>query len=70
MTDLQISNNLKINANTLIVIIYNKLTKIIHYKPMIINVYAARQANIIMDLIRRYYDLSNSIVSNTSVLFI
>lgn len=67
---LLISKNLKRNSNNFILVIVNKLTKIISYKSVKTIINIAKIAKIIINMYVRYFCLPNYIISNRCALFI
>lgn len=67
---LPVSTNKKDKTYNLILVIVDRLTKIVHYEPVkvIINVFALTK--VIIDTVVRYHDLSDSIVSDWGSVFI
>ena len=51
-------------------VIVNRLTKMVHYKPVKVTIYALGLAEVIIDMVVRYHGLPNSIVIDKSLLFI
>ncbi len=52
-----------------ILVIIDQLTQIVHYKPVKVIIDAFGIAKVIPDLVVRYHDLSNSIMSDQSSIF-
>lgn len=69
VTYLLISNNWKDDSYNLILIIINNLTKIVNYKPVKTTIDIASLRKIIINVVMRHNNLSNSIVSYKNVLF-
>lgn len=69
VTGLPVLTNKKGESNDSILIIIDWVIKIVYYKPVKVNINAPGLAEIILNVVIWYYDLSNSIVSNRSSLF-
>lgn len=67
---LLISKDLKGNNYNFIIVIVNKLTKIVYYKPVKTIINLAGLVEVIINIIVRYYSLSNSIINYKNALFI
>ena len=52
-----------------ILVIVNRLTKIVHYKPVKVTIYTPGLAKVIIDIIVRHHGLSDSFVTNRGSLF-
>ena len=52
-----------------ILVIVNRLTKMVHYKPVKVIINAPGLAEVIIDVVVRYYSLSDSIVTNRGSFF-
>ena len=70
ITGLLVSTNWKSENCNFILIIINRLTKIIYYKPVKININDSGLAKVTLNMIVWHYSLFNSIVSNKDLLFI
>ena len=70
ITGLPISLNWKGETYNLILVIINKLMKMVYYKPIKIIIYISGLAKVIIDVIVRYYSPSDSIIRNWSSVFI
>ena len=57
------------NNYNLIFVIINRLIKIVYYKSVKVNINALGLAEVIINVVMRYYGLSNSIVTNQRLLF-
>lgn len=69
VTELPISTNWKSDSYNFILVIINRLTKIVHYEPVKVTIDAPGLAKVIFDMVVWHYDLSNSIVSDRGLLF-
>ena len=69
VTGLSILANLKSDSYDSILIIVNRLTKIVHYKPMKVTIDAFGLAEIILDVVVRHHGISDSIITDRSLLF-
>ena len=69
VTGLPISTNWKEDSFDFILVIVDRLTKIVHYEPVKITIDIPRLAEVIMDVIVWHHGISNSIVTNRSSLF-
>ena len=70
VTSLPISTDWKKNSCDLILVIIDKLTKMIHYKLVKITINDLSLIKIIIDIVMRHYGLLNSIITNRKLLFI
>ena len=70
MTGLPLSADWKNDNYNFILIIVNRLTKMVPYKSVKITTIALKLAKVILDVVVWHYGLSNSIVNNSSLLFI
>ena len=69
VTGLSISTDLKRDNYDSILVIADRLTKIIHYKPVKITIDAPGLAEVIIDVVVCHHVLPNSIVTDRSFLF-
>lgn len=69
MTYLPISKNWKKGGYNLILVIINKLTKNVYYKPVKTIINTFKQAEVIIDVIVIDYDLLDYIMSNKNMPF-
>ena len=69
MTGLPISNSEMGNSYDSILVIINRLTKMVHYKPVKSIINAPGLAEIIIDVVVRHYNLLDSIVTDKRSLF-
>ena len=69
VTGLPILTDWKGDSYDLILIIVNRLTKIVHYKPVKLTINAPGLAKVIIDVIVRHHGFSDSIVTDRGSLF-
>ena len=69
VTGLPISTNWKGESYNSILVIVDRLTKMVHYEPVKITINAPSLAEIIIDVIVHHYSLPNSIVTDRGFLF-
>ena len=69
VTKLPISTNWKGNSYNSILIVIDRLTKMVHYEPVQTMIDAPRVAEVIIDVIVQHNGLPDSIVSNQSSVF-
>ncbi len=69
VTGLPVSTNWKGETYNPILVIVNRLTKIVHYKPIKATIDALGLAEVIIEVVVRHYGLPDSIVSNWGSLF-
>ena len=69
VTGLLISTNWKGNSYDSILVIVDRLTKMVHYEPVEVTINTPGLPEIILDVVVRYHDLPNSIVSDRGSLF-
>ena len=69
VTGLPISINWKRDSYNSILVIVDWLTKMVHYELVKIIIDALRLAKIIIDVVVRYYDIPDSIVTDQGSLF-
>lgn len=70
MTNLLILKDLKKDSYNLILFIIDKIIKIVHYKLNKNIIDVVELIKVIINLVIRYYGLSNSIIYDESMLFI
>ncbi len=70
ITSLLISANWKDDSYDLILVIIDRLTKIIYYKSIKVIIDMSSLAKVIINMIVRYHSISKSIIMNRSLLFI
>ena len=70
VTGLPISTDWKRDSYDSILVIVNRLTKMVHYKPVKITINAPGLAEVIINVIVRHHGLPDSIVTNRGSLFI
>ena len=66
---LPILTDWKRNSYNSIFVIVNWLTKIVHYKPVKVIINALGLAEVIINVVVRYHELPNSIVTDRGLLF-
>ena len=64
VTGLPVSTNWKCETYDSILVIIERLTKIVHYIPVKVTINALSLAEVIIDVIVRHHGLSDFIVSN------
>ena len=69
MTGLPILINWKRNSYDSILVIVNRLTKIVYYKPIKITIDIPRLAGVIIDVVVCYHSLLDSIVTDQGFIF-
>ena len=69
VTELPISIDYKANSYNSILVIVNRLIKMVHYKPVKIIINTPKLAKVIIDVVARYHGLSDSIVTNRGSFF-
>ena len=69
VTGLSISINWKGESYDSILVIVNRLTKMVYYEPVKVTINTPRPAEVIIDVVVQYYGLPNSIVTNWGSLF-
>ena len=62
MTELPVSTDWKDKSYDLILVIVDRLTKMVYYKPTKIRIDAPGLAEVIIDIVERHYGLFNSII--------
>ena len=70
VTGLPISTNWKGDSYDSILVIVNRLTKMVHYKPVKVIINAFDLAKVILDIVVWHHGIPNSIVTDRSSLFI
>ena len=66
---LPISTDWKIESYDFILVIVDRLTKMVHYEPVKVTINAPGLAEVILDVVVWYHGLPNSIVSDRGSLF-
>ena len=69
ITSLSISINWKRNSYNSILVIVDRLTKMVHYKPVKITINATGLAKVIIDMVVQYHGFADSIVTYKSSVF-
>ena len=69
ITGLPISTNWKGDSYDFILVIVDRLTKIVHYKPIKVTIDAPGLAEVILDVVVRHHGLPDSIVFDRDSLF-
>ena len=69
VTGLPLSSNKKSNSYDSILIIVNRLTKMVYYQPVKVTINAPRLAKVIIDMVVWHYGLLDSIVTNRGFAF-
>ena len=69
VTGLPLSVNWKSDNYDLILVILNRLTKIVHYKLVKVTIDTPRLANVIINVVVQYYDLPDSIIIDRGAIF-
>ena len=69
VTGLLISTNWKGESYDSILVIVNRLTKMVHYEPVKITIDAPGLAEVIIDIVVRHHSLFDSIITDRSSLF-
>ena len=70
VTGLLLSANWKGNSYNSILVIVNRLTKMVHYEPVKVTIDAPELAKVIIDVVVWYHGLPDSIVTDRGSLFI
>ena len=70
VTGLPLSANWKDNNYDSILIIINRLTKMVHYEPVKVTIDTPRLAEVIIDVVVRHHGLPDSIETNGGFFFI
>ncbi len=69
VTGLPVSTNWKGETYDSILVIVNRLTKMVHYEPVKVTINASALAEVIIEVVLRHHGLSDSIVSNRGSVF-
>ena len=69
VTRLPISTDWKSDSNDFILVIVDRLTKMVHYEPVKVTIDAPGLAKVIIDVVVRHHGPSDSIISNRKVIF-
>ena len=69
MTRLPSSSDWKGNSYNSILVIVNRLTKMVYYKPIKVTIDISRLAEVIIDVVVRHHGLPDSIISNRRAIF-
>ncbi len=69
VTGLPVSTNWKSETYDSILVIVNRLTKMVHYEPVKVTINAPALAEVIIEAVVRYHGLPDSIVSNRGSVF-
>ena len=69
VTGLPLSSDWKSNSYDLILVIVDRLTNLIHYKPVKVTIDVPGLAKVILDVVVWHYGLSNLIVTNRGFFF-
>ena len=69
VTRLPISTDWKSDSYDFILVIVDRLTKMVHYEPVKVTINASRLAEIIIDVVVQYYGLPDSIISDRGAIF-
>ena len=69
VTGLPISTEWKDDSYDSILVIVDRLTKMVHYEPVKVTIDAAGLAEVILDMVVWHHGLFNSIVSDRGLLF-
>lgn len=67
---LPISTDWKRDSYNFILVIMERLIKMMHYKPVQVTINVANLAEMIIDVVVQYHDFSDSIVSDRRIIFI
>ena len=68
VTSLPLSADWKGNSNNSILVIVNRLTKMVHYEPVKVIIDAPRLAKVIIDVVVRHHGLPDSIISDRGAI--
>ncbi len=68
-TGLPVSTNWKVEIYDSILVIVDRLTKMVHYKPVKVRIDAPGLAEVIIDVVVRHHGLPDSIVSDRGSVF-
>ena len=69
VTGLPLSSDWKGNSYDSILVIVNRLTKMVHYEPVKVTIDAPGLAEVIIDVVVRHHGLPDSIVTDRGLLF-
>ena len=69
MIGLPLSADWKGDSYNLILVIVDRLTKMVHYEPVKVTIDALRLAEVIIDVVVRHHSLPDSIISNRGAIF-
>ena len=69
VTGLPLSSDWKGDSYDSILVIVNRLTKMVHYEPVKVTIDAPGLAEVIIDVVVRHHGLPDSIVTNRGSLF-
>ena len=69
VTGLPLSSDWKSDSYNSILVIVNRLTKMVHYEPVKVTIDAPGLAEVIIDVVVRHHGLSDLIVTNRGSLF-
>ena len=69
ITDLPISTDWKGDSYNSILVIVNRLTKMVYYEPVKVTINAPGLAEVIIDMVVRHHGLPNLIITNRGLLF-
>ncbi len=69
VTELSISTDWKGKTYNLILVIVNRSTKIVHYKPVKVTIDAPGLSEVIIVIVVRHHSLPDSIVKNQGLIF-
>ena len=69
VTGLVLFANWKGDSYDSILVIVDRLTKIVHYKPVKVTINTSRLAKVIIDMVVRYHGLLNFIINDCKAIF-
>ncbi len=69
VTSLPISADWKGDSYDLILVIVDRLTKMVHYEPVKVKIYAPGLAEVIINVVEQHYRVPESIVTDQDLLF-
>ena len=69
VTGLSLSINWKNNNYDLILVIIDRLSKLVHYKLVEVTINASKLAEVSIDMVVQYYGLPDSIIINCKAIF-
>ena len=69
VTGLPLSADWKGDTYDLVLVIIDRLTKMVHYEPVKVTIDAPRLAKVIIDVVVRHHALSDSIISDREAIF-